>query len=81
MRLVIWITPTFFLASEATGLLGTIVWFNPFTYFVEMFHDILYYGTFPHNEYIVASALIATVTFLVGAWIFFRFEKRFPEVL
>lgn len=81
MRLVIWITPTFFLASEATGLLGTIVWFNPFTYYVEMFHDILYYGMVPHIEFVVASIIISGVTLLLGALVFFHFEKRFPEVL
>ena len=81
MRLVFWITPTFFLVSEAKGLLRDIVWFNPFTYYVETFHDILYYGAFPHIEYLTASVLLAAVFFFVGAWVFFRYEKRFPEVL
>ena len=81
MRLVIWITPTFFLASEATGLLGIIVWYNPFTYYVEMFHDILYYGTLPHLQYMVVSIILAAAFFLFGAAVFFHYEKRFPEVL
>ncbi|MBO4551965.1 MAG: ABC transporter permease [Candidatus Methanomethylophilaceae archaeon] len=81
MRLVIWVTPTFFLASEATGLLGIIVWYNPFTYYVEMFHDILYYGIVPHMEYVVIAIIMAVVVFLFGAAVFFHYEKRFPEVL
>ena len=81
MRLVIWITPTFFLASEVTGLLGLIVWYNPFTYFVEVFHDILYYGTMPHLNYMLICVALAAGTFIFGAWMFFHYEKRFPEVL
>ncbi len=81
MRLVVWITPTFFLASEAKGLLGLIVWYNPFTYFVEVFHDILYYGVFPHPEFVLISAILAVSFFLAGAMVFFHYEKKFPEVL
>ena len=81
MRLVIWITPTFFFAEEAKGLLGLIVWYNPFTYFVEVFHDILYYGVFPHTSYLLISAILAISFFIFGSWVFFHYEKRFPEVL
>ena len=81
MRLIIWITPTFFLASEATGLLGIIVWYNPFTYYVEVFHDVLYYGTMPHVEFLLTATILAAVFFFIGAAVFFRYEKRFPEVL
>ncbi len=81
MRLVFWITPTFFLVNEATGLLKAIVWYNPFTYFVETFHDILYYGIFPHAEYLGLSAVLAVAFFLFGAAVFFHYEKRFPEML
>ena len=81
MRLVFWITPTFFLVSEAKGLLRTIVWYNPFTYYVEMFHDILYYGIFPHAEYIAVSAVLSVGFLLIGSAVFFHYEKRFPEML
>ena len=81
MRLVFWITPTFFMIDEAKGLLRDIVYYNPFTYFVETFHDILYYGVFPHTEYVLMCAVLAASFFLVGSWVFFRYEKRFPEVL
>ena len=81
MRLVYWVTPTFFMISEATGLLKTIVTYNPFTYFVETFHDILYFGTFPHIEYLVVCVILSAAFYLVGSWVFFHYEKRFPEVL
>ena len=81
MRLVFWITPTFFLIDEATGLLATIVYYNPFTYFVETFHDILYYGIVPHTLYFGMSVVLAISFFLVGAAVFFYYEKKLPEVL
>ena len=81
MRLVVWVTPTFFFAEEAKGILGILVWYNPFTYFVEVFHDILYYGVFPHTEYLILSLILAIVVFFVGAYVFFSCEDRFPEVL
>jgi len=57
------------------------VWYNPFTYYVEVFHDILYYGTFPHIEYLVMSVILAVIMFFIGSYVFFRYEKKFPEVL
>ena len=81
MRLVVWVTPTFFFAEDAVGLLGIMVWYNPFTYFVEVFHDILYFGIFPHATYLLLSAILAFGSFVIGAWIFFHYEDRFPEVL
>lgn len=81
MRLVIWITPTFFFVSEAKGILATIVWFNPFTYFVEVFHDVLYYQTFPNLYFIGMSALLALCAMVIG-WTFMNhYKSRFPEVL
>ncbi|MBE6527827.1 MAG: ABC transporter permease [Thermoplasmata archaeon] len=81
MRLVFWITPTFFLISEAKGVLRDIVWYNPFTYFVETFHKILYYDIVPDPFYIAVSTALAAGFLLLGSFVFFRCEKRFPEVL
>lgn len=81
MRLVFWITPTFFLISEAKGLLSQIVWYNPFTYYVETFHEILYYGVFPDPMYILVSIVLALVFLFVGEAVFNRYQDRFPEVL
>ncbi len=81
MRLVFWITPTFFFVNEAKGLLKAIVWYNPFTYYVEIFHDVLYYGVFPHTEYILVAVCLTTIFLFLGSAVFFHYEKRFPEML
>ncbi len=81
MRLVVWITPTFFMASEATGVLGTIVWYNPFTYFVEVFHDLIYYTRMPDPTQVLICCCLAVGTFLVGWAVFEHYKNRLPEVL
>ncbi len=81
MRLVFWITPTFFLISEASGLLGHIVWFNPFTYYIETFHQILYYGVFPDSSLVIVSIALAVAFYFIGEMVFNRYRNRFPEVL
>lgn len=81
MRLVVWITPTFFLASEATGLLKTLVWYNPFTYFVEVFHDLIYHNVMPDTSQVLLCCGLAASMFLIGWAVFEHFKKRLPEVL
>ena len=81
MRLVIWITPTFFLASEATGLLKVLVWYNPFTYFVEVFHSLIYESTMPDMFQVLICCILAVSMFLIGWAVFEHYKKRLPEVL
>ena len=38
-------------------------------------------GAYPHSEYLIMSAILAAGMFLVGSWVFFRYEKKFAEVL
>ncbi len=81
MRLVIWITPTFFIAEEATGVLRTIVWCNPFTYFVEVFHSLFYYSGIPDPTQVLICCILAVVMFFVGWAVFEHYKDRLPEVL
>lgn len=81
MRLVFWLTPTFFMVNEISGLLEQIVWWNPFTYFVEVFHQILYYGVLPDMWMMGISLILAVVFFFVGEMVFNRYQDKFPEVL
>lgn len=80
-RLVFWLTPTFFMLNEATGLLQQIVMYNPFTYYVETFHQILYYGVFPDLWMVAVCVILSVSFFLVGEAVFNKYQSRFPEVL
>lgn len=81
MRLVFWLTPTFFMINEASGLLLQIVWWNPFTYFVETFHQVLYYGGLPEPWMLGVCCILAASFLLLGEAVFNRYQDRFPEVL
>ncbi len=81
MRLVFYLTPTFFLVDEAGGILETIVWYNPFTYFVEVFHQTLYYGTTPDMHMFGICVILTVVFFFLGESVFNRYQDRLPEVL
>lgn len=81
MRMVFWLTPTFFMISEIKGVLKEIVMFNPFTYYVETFHQILYYGGLPELWMVAVCVILSVVFFLIGEAIFNKYQDKFPEVL
>ena len=56
--LFFFLTPMYFVARDATGLLGKIIWFNPFTYYIESFHQMLYYGVMPDMHYVMVCAIL-----------------------
>ena len=81
MRLIVWITPAFFLSSEATGLLATLMWYNPFTYFVEVFQDLFYFTGNADPTQVLICFVLAFGTFFVGWAVFEHYKNRLPEVL
>jgi ABC-type polysaccharide/polyol phosphate export permease len=80
-RLFFWVTPIFFYMDSITGILETILWCNPYTYFIELYHDILYYGTFPEPIMIMASIVLALAFLLIGVLVFNRYKGKFAEKL
>jgi len=80
-RLLFWTTPIFYLASEVTGALEKIIWYNPFTYFIESYHDILFFGTVPGTFQLFVCATLAVAAFVIGMMVFNKLKGRFAEVL
>lgn len=74
-------TPMFYLASETTGILSKLIWINPFTYFVEAYHDIVYFGMIPDMEIIIACVTLAVAFLAVGTVVFKRLKRGFVERL
>lgn len=73
------LTPMYFLVDTATGILGKIIWLNPLTYYVEMCHDVIYWGRIPDLDIIITSVLISVVALAVGTIVFSRLKHRFAE--
>ena len=74
-------TPMFYLASETTGILSKLIWINPFTYFVEAYHDIVYFGMIPSTEIMIACVTLAVAFLAVGTVVFKRLKRGFVERL
>lgn len=74
-------TPMYFTLDGTGGLLKTIVWFNPFTYFVEVFHDIVYYGQVPNITLILACVFLSITAMILGKMVFGKLKKGFAERL
>ena len=80
-RIIFWITPVFYLTSEVTGILEKIIWYNPFTYFIESYHDILYFGVVPDTINMVIVCLLSVIAFVGGLVIFNKLKGKFAEKL
>ena len=74
-------TPMYFEASSVTGLFGTLIWMNPFTYFVEAYHQIVYFGVIPEAKIIAACIILPIVTMIIGFAVFNKLKRGFAERL
>ena len=74
-------TPMYFTADSVSGLFGTIIWFNPFTYYVEAYHQLIYYGTIPELEIIAICTLLPAISLIVGYSVFNKLKRGFAERL
>ena len=80
-RVLFWVTPVFYMADSLTGILSKIIWFNPLTYFVKGFQDILYSGIMPSVELLIACCFISAIMFVVGIYTFEKLKDGFAERL
>ncbi len=75
----IFTTPVFFEYADLPYLLNCIVSANPFTYYIELFHHCVYYGTYPAFELILVCTALSLSVFIVGLAVFYRLEKKFAD--
>ena len=75
------LTPMYFTTESTTGMLNTIIWANPFTYYIEALHQIIYYGTAPDAILIAECAIISIVVASMGFALFSKLKGGFAERL
>lgn len=75
------VTPLRYAATDAVGILSTIIWYNPFTYYVEAMHSILYYHTAPELSITCMCVLFAIVLLIIGIFTFNKLKHGFVERL
>ena len=74
-------TPMRYMASEATGILSVLIWYNPLTYYVEFVHDILYFGQMPSMFYSITCTVLAFAMLIVGYAVFRKLRHGFVKRL
>jgi ABC-2 type transport system permease protein/lipopolysaccharide transport system permease protein len=70
------LTPILFPLNQFKGIPQWRFKLNPAFYFIELFHEILVYGHWPPWEWIVAAAVIASTSLVVGYAIFKSQEDK-----
>jgi len=75
------ITPMYFVVDSINGLFGAIIWLNPFTYFVESFHQMVYFGEAPSLLLLEICTIISFLLLFVGVVVFNKLKSGFAERL
>lgn len=75
------LTPMYFTADSVSGLLGSIIWYNPFTYYVEAYHSIIYFGEIPELKILLMCVILPIVSLAIGLAVFCRLKGGFAERL
>lgn len=74
-------TPMYFLADSISGILSNVIWLNPFTYYIEAFHSIVYFGEIPEIKIILICTVLSLTSILLGLAVFRRLKRGFAERL
>lgn len=79
--ILFFMTPMYFTMDSVTGILGTLVKINPFSYYVESYHQIVYYNAIPEIKIIAICVVIAIISLTVGIITFSKLKRGFVERL
>lgn len=73
-----YLTPIFYpIESLPDSVRFAITRFNPIYFYVKQFRDILYAGTLPQWEYVLAGSCVAVLMLLVGVYSFLKKQDKF----
>ena len=74
-------TPMYFTIDILSGIFAKVIWVNPFTYFVEAYHSLVYYGTTPELMISLGCVVISVVSLVIGIVVFRALRHGFAERL
>jgi len=79
--LFFFLTPMYFISDTITGIFSLVVSLNPLTYFIEAFHDIVYYQTVPDLFNFLIILFLSVLSIIVGWSVFHKLKAGFAERL
>ena len=74
-------TPVYFTLDSVSGILKTIVCFNPFTYCVEMLHQLVFCSNLPELIVFIGCILLFIISIATCFNVFMKLKKGFAERL
>jgi len=80
-RVLFWVTPIFYMTSDLRGGFANFIWYNPLTYFIESYHNILYFGTAPLLSHLSVCFILSIIALVIGLFIFNKLKWKFAEEL
>ena len=78
---MMWISPVIYRSYFGTELLQTILTYNPMTYFLNVFHDIMYSKIVPSMFDLGVCCLLALFAIILGWTVFAKLQHKFAEEL
>lgn len=75
------LTPMYFLPSDASGMLSSVISLNPFSYYVEALHSVVYFGEIPEMKVLAMCLVLPVLSLAVGLAVFRRLKRGFAERL
>lgn len=82
LMIMIWLTPVLYVSSNIDNeLVWIILQSNPMTYFVSIFHDILYWKSDPILSTLMICIVLSVLSMTIGSAVFKKLEKNFSEAL
>ena len=68
-------TPMRYMASDASGMLSVIIWYNPLTYYIEVAHDLLYWSVLPNDTMMITCCCLSFVSLILGYAVFHKLKR------
>ena len=75
------LTPMYFMLDSIEGLFRVIALINPFTYFVESYHQVVYYQCMPDTITTIIVLFLSVISLIVGMLVFRKLRTGFAERL
>ncbi len=66
---------------DFSGMRGSLMWCNPFSYYIEPMHQIFYFGALPDSGMILVASMLSIIFLLLGIAAFSILKHGFVERL
>lgn len=75
------LTPMYFFMADLSGVLSYVIWLNPFTYFVEVYHQLIYFGDIYDAKYFLICVILSISSLLIGLMTYNRLKGGLAQRL